>query len=200
MGTVLKLGPADHGRPMTFDEFMAGDYVEGYHYELIDGKLYVSPQPNLPENFVELWLLFKLEQYRQQHPEVFNFVTNKARVFVPEREDVTCPEPDMAAYRNFPRHLRIRDMRWQDYSPVLVAEVLTGEDPYKDLVRNVDLYFQVPSIKEYWLFDSREDPGRPTLKVHRRHGRKWRIIDYSPGDTYTTRLLPEFALIVDPRS
>jgi hypothetical protein len=25
----LKLGPADHGRPLRFDEFMAGDYQEG---------------------------------------------------------------------------------------------------------------------------------------------------------------------------
>ena len=39
MATVLKIGPADHGRPMTLDEFQAGDYEEGYKYELIDGEL-----------------------------------------------------------------------------------------------------------------------------------------------------------------
>jgi len=27
MATVTKLGPADHGRPMTFEEFQAGDYT-----------------------------------------------------------------------------------------------------------------------------------------------------------------------------
>ena len=53
MSTIMKkLGPADRGRPMTLEEFMAAGSVEGYHYELIDGKLYVTPLPNLPENLV----------------------------------------------------------------------------------------------------------------------------------------------------
>ena len=26
MATVTKLGPSDHGRPMSYEEFMAGDY------------------------------------------------------------------------------------------------------------------------------------------------------------------------------
>ena len=43
----------DHGRPMRRDEFEAGEYEEGYKYELIDGKIYVSPQPNAPEGWVE---------------------------------------------------------------------------------------------------------------------------------------------------
>ena len=38
-----QLGPADHGRELTYDEFLAGDYEEGHKYELIDGRLYVSP-------------------------------------------------------------------------------------------------------------------------------------------------------------
>lgn len=43
MTTIVKLGPADHGRPMTLEEFHAGDYQEGYQYELIDGKLIYPP-------------------------------------------------------------------------------------------------------------------------------------------------------------
>src|SRR6266851_438244 len=56
MATVLRLGRADHGRPMTLDEFWHSDYEEGYKYELIDGKLYVSPLPNLPGSLVERWI------------------------------------------------------------------------------------------------------------------------------------------------
>ena len=48
MQTALHIGPHDHGRELTDDEFVAADYEEGYKYELIDGSLYVSPQPNLP--------------------------------------------------------------------------------------------------------------------------------------------------------
>jgi Uma2 family endonuclease len=198
MGTVLKLGPADHCRPMTLDEFMAGDYAGGYQYELIDGKLYVSPEANLPQGLVEYWILIKVYRYTCARPEVINFAYNKARVFVPGRVDVTNPEPDLAAYRNFPTQRPLGELDWQDFSPVLVAEVLSAGDPDKDLVRNAELYFQVPSIKEYWLFDNREDADRPTLRVHRRYGRRWRILHVAPGETYTTRLLPGFELLLDP--
>ena len=56
---------------------------EGFQYELIDGKLYVSPQPNAPQGLVELWLLMKLQQYWLKHPEVLSLVYNKTRVAVP---------------------------------------------------------------------------------------------------------------------
>lgn len=200
MATVAMLGPADHGRPLTLDEFLAGDYERGYHYEIIDGRLYVSPLPNLPEDRVEDWLFFKLKLYAQAHPEVINFVNNKARVFVPGRTRVTAPEPDLAAYSGFPLELPLRAVRWQDVSPVLVGEILSSDDPDKDLVRNVELYHRVPTIKEYWVLDSREDPDHPQMLVHRRHGKKWRLIHLDFGDTYTTKLLPGFELRIDPRS
>ena len=57
-------------------------------------------------------------------------------------------------------------------SPILVVEVLFDADPYKDLVRNVDLYLQVPSIREYWLLDARYSADEPTLIVHRRRGKR----------------------------
>src|SRR5437667_9472182 len=98
MATGLKIGAADHGRPMTLDEFRTGDYEEGYQYELIDGKLYVSPQPNPPQGLVEKWIYHKLDDYSRQQPGVVNFVYNKTSVFVPDRPGITNPEPDVSAY------------------------------------------------------------------------------------------------------
>ncbi len=199
MTTIMKLGPADHGRPVALDDFMAGDYQLGYQYELIDGKLYASPQPNLPEDSIASWLLFKVGLYAQANQDVINYVSAHARVFVPDRPGVTNPEPDLAAYHNFPLERPLRQRKWQDVSPVLVVEILSAEDPDKDLVRNVELYLQVPSIREYWLFDTRaEGTDGPTLKVHRRWGGRWRVIDVAFGEKYTTRLLPAFELVVDP--
>jgi Uma2 family endonuclease len=199
MSTVIKIGPEDHGRPMSLEEYLTGDYQQGYHYELIDGRLYVSPEASFPENWVERWLFRKVDDFSREHPKIINYVTNKARVFVPGRPGITAPEPDLAAYHNFPLHRPIRKVRWQDVSPVLVGEILTMGDPAKDLIRNVELYLLVPSIKEYWLFDTREDPEQPILRVYRRHGKKWRIQDFAFGETYTTSLLPGFRLLIDPR-
>src|SRR5260370_33133260 len=174
--TGTQLGPLDRGHPMTFKEFMHADYEEGYQYELIDGELYVFPLPNLPENRVEHWIGLKLQHYCLAHPEVINYVTNKARVIVPGRPRATAPEPDQAAYHNFPLEQPFQKVRWQNVSPILVVEVVSREDPYKDLVRNVKFDLQVPTIQEYWLIDPRKNPERPTFRAYRRQGKKWRTL------------------------
>jgi Uma2 family endonuclease len=199
MATVAKIGPLDHGRPMRLGDFLSALSQEGFHYELIDGKLYVTPVPNLPEDRVERWLSLKFQLYSLQKPEIINYVTSKARLFVPGRRRVTAPEPDLAAYRNFPLQLPLRMVRWQDVSPILVGEVVSADDPEKDLVRNVGLYLRVPTIREYWVLDTREDPDQPLMRVYRRYGLRWRMRDVAFGETYATKLLPGFELFLDPR-
>jgi Uma2 family endonuclease len=201
MATVLKLGRADHGRPMTLEEYFAGDYEEGNQYELIDGRLYVSPTPNAPYDLLDQWLYHMVDRYADEHSEIINYVTNKGRIFVPDRPGETSPEPDLTAFRNYPLHLPARRVTWRNLSPLLVAEILSADDPDKDLVRNVELYVQVPTIREYWIVDPREDFDRPRLLVYRRRGRQWqRLITVEPGETYTTRLLPGFELVLDRRA
>jgi Uma2 family endonuclease len=201
MVTALLLGPADHGRLMTRQEFQAARGQEGYSYELIDGRVYVSPVPNLPHDVILEWLLDVLKEYSRTHPQFVNYLSPKARVYVPEREEATSPEPDLAAYRDFPRHLPIREQSWENVSPILVAEIVSEDDPEKDLERNVELYLQVPSIREYWILDPRADPDHPTLTVYRRRGRRWQNpVAVRPGETYTTRLLPGLELLFDPRA
>ena len=195
--TRLHLGPGDHGRRLPYDEFMAADYEGGYKYEIIDGELYVSPLPNPGQEWVETELLFRLYDYAREHPEVINHVSNKTRVFVHSRPEATVPEPDLAAYQDYPQRPPRGGRRWETVSPVLVAEVISPSDPNKDLVRNVELYWQVPSIKEYWIFDLRPLADYP-LVVYRRQARKWKIIKLAAGETYTTRLLPGFELMVEP--
>jgi Uma2 family endonuclease len=200
MATLQKLGPAEHGRPLAFADYLAGDYEEGYQYELIDGKLYVSPAANAPQGRIERWIYRKLDWYSDEHPEIINYVHAKARVFVPERPGVTALEPDVSAYRAYPLDQPVEEDDWRLVSPILVVEVLSLNDPAKDLVRNVELYLQVPSIREYWVIDTRESASRPVMQVLRRRGRRWqRTIFIRYGETYATRLLPGFELLLDPR-
>ena len=198
MPTLLKLGPADHLRPLSLAKFQTGAYQEGYQYEIIDGRLYVSPLHNLPQACLERWLYKKLDRYSDDHLEVINFVYNKTRVVVPGRPGATIPEPDLAAYYDLPLDLPLAELAWEDISPMLVAEILSADDPDKDFVRNVELYFQVPSIKEYWIFDNRANPDQPTMHWHRRHGKRWILHQLVFGDTFSTRLLPGFELLIDP--
>ena len=79
MSTILRLGRADHGRPLTLEEFTAGEYEPGYKYELIDGKLEVSPAANFPEIAVQLWLYGQVNLYARANPELVKFVTAISR-------------------------------------------------------------------------------------------------------------------------
>jgi Uma2 family endonuclease len=198
MQTQLYLTPADQGRELTMEEFDRAGALKGYRYELIDGKLEVSPEPDLPHEDVCDWLETILRDYAREHPEVVNRVSSHARVYVAGRRAATCPQPDLAVYHNFPGHLPRRMLRWQDVSPVLVIEVLSEDNAEKDLVRNLEIYAFVTSIREYWILDPLTDPDRPTLTVHRRRGQGWqKPIVVGPGGSYTTRLLPGLELRIE---
>lgn len=198
--TRLKLTPKDHGREIDPDEYEMSTGDPDYHFELIDGRVYVSPVADLPHDDLEKWLFFKLHDYSRTHPEIINYLSTGSRVFIPARPKATCPEPDISAYQDYPHHLPRRQRRWQDISPLIVVEVLSEDSPDKDLVRNVDLYLDVPTVKEYWVLDPRPDPDRPSLRVYRRRGKGWqKPIDVPYGGTYESpRVLPGFSLVVDP--
>src|SRR5437868_3255448 len=112
MATIarLKLRPIDHGRPISYEDFMASDTVDGYHYEIIDGKIYVSPMPNTPHMRLDKWMFSKPDRYSSLRPRIVNMVYNKCRVYVPGRENATCPEPDIAAYHDYPLAVSFKDI------------------------------------------------------------------------------------------
>src|SRR5205823_1351267 len=91
--------------------------------------------------------------YSYAHPNVINFVAEKGRVFLPRRPRTTIPEPDLAAYRDFPRGTPLRQLRWRNLNPILVVEVLVEGEFEKDLGRNPVLYLSLPTIQEYWVLN-----------------------------------------------
>lgn len=195
----LRLAPADHGRRLTLEEFEAAEYESGFRYEIIDGRLYVSPLPNFPGSFLESWLRRKLERYSEARPELLAYIAVKGRVFLPARSRPTAPEPDIAAFPSIPTDLPLRAIKWQDLSPSLVVEVLGDGDIAKDLARNPVLYLKVASIKEYWVLNGTIDPDEPSLIRHVRRGKRWEVETVPFGATLTTKLLPGFELVIDPR-
>src|SRR5262245_53680146 len=132
MKTLLKIGPRDHGQPITDEELGRAEFVSGYKYEIIGRGLQATYEPDLLEASLENWLLFKLMLYARAHPEVLKYVTNKARVFIPGRQKATIPELDLAAYRDFPTQQPFRLRHWRKVSPILVGEVVSPSDPHKD--------------------------------------------------------------------
>ena len=200
MHTRLYLTHEDQGRELSWDDFIASEFEEGYRYEMIEGRVCVSPAANVPHNAFEIWLQQMLYAYAQEHPEILQFVTPRGRVFLPDLvEGITAPEPDVACYAEFAPNPYEGEIDWRDYSPTLVVEVISADTADKDLVRNRRLYLQVPSIQEYWILDPRKGLEALTMLVYRRRGRRWAArLTVGPGETYTTAILPGFSLVLDP--
>lgn len=199
MQTRIYLTPADHGRPLSWEEFESAHAEEGYRYEMIEGKVFVSPAPNMPHEDLKEWLEAVLRAYVLERPDILRRVKGPARVFLAERSDgITAPEPDIACYANYPSDLPKKQRNWRNVSPFLVVEILSEDNQVKDLDRNCRLYLEVPTIREYWIVDPLEDADRPSLIVYRRRGQRWTARREIPsGGTYTTPLLPGFSLVLD---
>ena len=201
MQTKIYLTPADQGRELSWEEFASADTEGGFRYEMIEGRIEVSPVPNFQHDRVLSQLLSALYLYSAQHKDILPHVSARGCVFLPDPpRGITAPEPDIAGYTDlFPEGTPEVEQDWRNITPALVVEILSEGTEDKDLERNRRLYLQVPSIREYWIVDPRPSDDEPMMIVFRRRGTRWaprRIL--LAGGTYTTPMLPGFSLVMDP--
>lgn len=159
-GRWPEIGPDDSGRLMTLEEFGRAREIDGYTYELIDGVLIVSPAPKPNHATWVREVQQQLEVYSERHPNQINFVVTQSEVVIPGRPGATRPQPDVAAFRDFPSP---PPGDWGDVCPIIVVEVISQRRDKKDTVRNRHLYWMAGGIMEYWIVDPREDSERPAL-------------------------------------
>lgn len=197
--TKPRFGPADHGRSVSDEVAESAEYVGGFKYEVIDGKLYVTPRQNLPENLLESWLYHLLDRYSEQHPEIVNFVATKSRIYVPGQARSTIPEPDLAVYSDVLLGKPLNQTHWRDISPFLVVEVMVEGEFEKDLSRNPILFHRVPSVSQYWVVNGTESVEKPSLIQYSRTKEFWDITTHRFGSKFRTNLLPDFELEIKPR-
>jgi Uma2 family endonuclease len=195
--TRPRFGPADHGRRVTDRVATTAEYVEGFNYEVIDGRLHVSPRQEVAESVLENWLYAVLMKYADRWSKVIGYLTPKARVFVPDAARTMAPEPDLTAYTTFPDYDTITS--WKQISPFLVVGILSENNVEKQLGRNPNLYLRVPSIQEYWVVNGAENPDEPSLIHYVRRGKRWAVTTHPFGATFTPKVLPGFSLVIDPR-
>ncbi|MGC8638629.1 MAG: Uma2 family endonuclease [Isosphaeraceae bacterium] len=163
--TVLQIRPADHGRKMTLEEFMEGEFEEGFRYELARGMLEVTYVPGQPHGLIVWTLLQMIVDYHTRHPgKIFQAgEAGEFRLWLPAM--ISSRNPDIAiVLHNTPRDPR------GGRPPVLVMEVVSeGHEAHeRDYVTKREEYLAF-GIREYWIVD----PIARILTVLVRDGDTW---------------------------
>ena len=144
---TTRIGPADHGRKMTLEQFLEAEEEPGFRYELACGVLEVTEVPNDPHGQVVCNLYDVASLYRRSHPGVILRYGggDEFRLWMPGM--VSGRNPDLGVV------LRgaIKDQRGR-FKPSLVAEVVSKGSVDRDHRAKRDEYLAY-GLDEYWIID-----------------------------------------------
>lgn len=183
--TRIQIGPADHGRRMTLEEFLEAEEEPGYRYELARGVLEVTEVPNDPHGQIVSNLYCMLALYKTAHPGVILRIGggSEFRLWIPEM--VSGRNPDTAvALHGTPKDQRGRRR------PAMAAEVVSRGGEVRDYQTKREEY-RVYGLLEYWIID----PQRKDVTVLTRRDLEagdWDERTFRDNDTLVSSLLPGF--------
>jgi Uma2 family endonuclease len=193
MATVkLRIGPADHGRPMTLDEFREAEEQPGYLYELARGVLEVSEVPSDAHGQVVDNLHEAISAYRRDHPRLIRRVGHGSdiRLIIPELESDR--HPDLAVvFLGAPLTNRGRQR------PALVCEVLSpgARARRRDYDEKSEEYLTL-GIREYWIIDPFQKQVTVRTRRETPEGPAWSDRIFKGDEVIISDLLPGFAIRV----
>ncbi len=186
MATIrIQIGPADHGRRMTLEEFREAEGTPGHRYELARGVLEVTEVPGDPHWQILDNLHETLSRYRREHPGLIARLGHgsEIRFRIPELD--LDRHPDIGVVLSgAPRDERGRPR------PSLAIEIVSPgkESRARDYVAKREDYLAW-GIQEYWIVDPRL---RQVIVLIRRDGPAWEERVFRDDEPIGSELLPGF--------
>lgn len=117
---------------------------DGNRYEVLDGKLLVTPQARLPHQWIGARLIVRLGPYAERH-QLGVVVGPGAVIFGPNEL-----QPDVAVVPVTPDRM---PEKWDDApQAILVAEILSTTTRRRDLGLKREAYQRI-GIPNYWVID-----------------------------------------------
>src|SRR4051794_37967655 len=182
--TRIRIGPADHGRRMTLDEFREAEEVEGYRYELARGVLEVNEIPKTPHRRIVSNLFRLVANYDREHPGVIDYFGGgtEVRAWIASKD--LARHPDMGiVFVGAPLDGE------GDLQPGLFAEVVSPSSKKRDYQEKRQDYLEY-GIREYWIVDPML---RQLTRLVRREGGgnpSWDELVMKDDDPIVSPLLP----------
>ena len=184
--TMVKVGPADHGKRMSLEDFDKAKPKEGYIYELNKGVIVVSDVPGRKHFFQVDETRQQLASYRANHiNRIFSIASGSECKLLLWDWD-TERHPDIVVYCDPPP---LDDDLWAKWIPDIVIEIVSLSSIKRDYKEKREDYLHF-GVREYWIVDI----NREEMLALRRRANRWRPLTVRPPETYSTKLLPGFEL------
>lgn len=188
--TPVKIGPADHGRALSLDEFAHAEGLAGHGYELAKGRVLVVDVPGVPHALIVRSVLRALYAHDLANPGRIHLLAagSDCALRLPGLQSER--HPDAAVYLTPPPQ---GEDPWTQWIPEIVVEVVSEgkEARERDYVEKRDEYLAA-GVREYWIVD----PAERLLVALVRAGDRWREKKCLEGEDHVTHLLPGFTLRV----
>jgi Uma2 family endonuclease len=183
--TLIRIGPADHGRRMKLEDFDECVGKEGHLYELSRGVVTVMQVPR-GRHFVQVQA--SRDQFilhRASHPHQIHGIAGGAECKLLIDDLHSERHPDVAVYLAAMPPL---DNPWRAWIPKIVLEVVSPSSKRRDYQEKPEEYLRL-GVSEYWIIDYQ----RREMLILRRWGSRWIEKTVRPPEKYSTRLLPGFS-------
>ncbi|HEU5115980.1 MAG TPA: Uma2 family endonuclease [Isosphaeraceae bacterium] len=184
--SAVRIGPTDHGRRLTLEEYLDAEEVEGYAYELARGVLEVTQVPDDPHGLIEWFLFGRLRDYERDHPGVFFRVGggSSTRIVLPGL--VSGRNPDIAIVPGN----ALRDERGRRQPAMVIEVVSEGREAHdRDYMAKKQEYLAF-GLLEYWIVDRFE--RKVTVLIRR--GDVWSERVFSGDQAAEGLFLPGFSI------
>ncbi len=187
MSTIATtIGPRDHGRRMSLEEFDRAEGAEGRLYELSRGVITVVEVPN-PKHFAQVNALrMQLSAYMLAKPGACYAIASGSECKIVVEGLDSERHPDLAFYKKPPPD---EEDVWATWVPELVIEVISRDSADRDYRQKPEEYLRF-GVQEYWIVDA----SKQQMLAHRRSRGTWVIKTIRAADTYKPRVLPGFEL------
>jgi Uma2 family endonuclease len=182
---ITLIGPQDHGRRMSLEEFDLAEGRAGRTYELSRGVITVVDVPNEPHMSIAHEIRLQLTSYQLKHLDVIERILTGSECKLLIADFQSERHPDLSVYKSPPPAKDI----WSTWIPELVIEVVSEESARRDYDEKPAEYLAF-GVQEYWIVD----PSKVQLTALTRSQGRWSPRVVRPPEPVRTHLLPDFAL------
>lgn len=178
-------GAQYHGLGVTREEYLDLEF-DGYKYDMIHGRLFVTPSPGFEHGNIEGMFFARLVKFLREHN--VGKISLEIDVLLPDGGDIL--RPDISFILN--EHLSLIKTHIHG-APDLVAEILSPSTRERDLGEKAERYLK-NGVSEYWILDPdaksmemRVNENRENWIVHRGEELESRLLKglvVTTGDLY----------------